>query len=63
MLFRSRATQAIRAGTVYVNCYGNKDPAVPSGGYRMSGYGREGGTQNFDEFLNTKAVWIDATVR
>lgn len=58
-----RATKALRAGTVYVNSYGVKDPAVPSGGYRMSGYGREGGLQNFDEFLNTKAVWIDATAR
>jgi len=58
-----RAAKALRAGTVYVNNYGLKDPAVPSGGYRMSGYGREGGPQNFDEFLNTKAVWIDATVK
>lgn len=59
----TRATRALRAGTVYVNSYGIKDPAVPSGGYRMSGYGREGGLQNFDEFLNTKAVWVDATQR
>jgi len=58
-----RAASALRAGTVYVNCYGLKDPGVPSGGYRMSGYGREGGIENFDEFLNTKAVWIDATAR
>lgn len=58
-----RAVKALRAGTVYVNCYGHKDPAVPSGGYRMSGYGREGGIQNFDEYLNTKAVWIDSTAR
>ena len=58
-----RAARALRAGTVYVNTYGLKDPAVPSGGYRMSGYGREGGPQNFDEFLNTKSVWIDATAK
>lgn len=58
-----RAAKQLRAGTVYVNTYGLKDPAVPSGGYRMSGYGREGGVQNFDEFLNTKAVWIDATAK
>lgn len=58
-----RAAKALRAGTVYINNYGLKDPAVPSGGYRMSGFGREGGVQNFDEFLNTKAVWIDATAR
>ena len=58
-----RAAKRLRAGTVYVNNYGLKDPAVPSGGYRMSGYGREGGLQNFDEFLNTKSIWIDATIR
>ena len=58
-----RAAKAIKAGTVYVNTYGLKDPAVPSGGYRMSGYGREGGTENFNEFLNTKAVWIEASQR
>ena len=34
------------------------DPAVPFGGYKMSGYGREGGTEHLDEYLNTKGVWI-----
>src|SRR5262245_55468935 len=32
--------------------------AVPFGGYKMSGYGRESGIQQMDEYLNTKAVWI-----
>jgi acyl-CoA reductase-like NAD-dependent aldehyde dehydrogenase len=27
-------------------------------GYKMSGYGRESGLQQFDEYLNVKAVWI-----
>ena len=35
--------RAIRAGTVWVNCYQAMDPAVPFGGYKMSGYGRECG--------------------
>jgi aldehyde dehydrogenase (NAD+) len=35
------------------------DPAVPFGGYKMSGYGREGGVHHVEEFLNTKAVWIN----
>ena len=34
------------------------DSAVPFGGYKMSGYGRESGLQHLDEYLNTKAVWI-----
>ena len=54
----NRTVKALRTGTVWVNCYGQMDPAVPFGGYRMSGYGREGGVQHLDEFLETKAVWI-----
>lgn len=49
---------AIQAGTVWVNCYGPTDPAVPFGGYKMSGFGRESGRESLDAYLNTKAVWI-----
>ncbi|MER2535603.1 MAG: aldehyde dehydrogenase family protein [Rhizobiaceae bacterium] len=50
--------RSIQAGTVWVNCYGPTDPAVPFGGYKMSGYGRESGRESLDAYLNTKAVWI-----
>ena len=53
-----RVAKAIRAGTVWVNCYNLMDPAVPFGGYKMSGYGREGGVHQLDEFLNVKSVWL-----
>jgi aldehyde dehydrogenase (NAD+) len=53
-----RVAQGLRAGTVWVNCYQVMDPAVPFGGYRMSGYGRESGTEHLLEYLQTKAVWI-----
>src|SRR5215470_12828056 len=53
-----RLAKAIRAGSVWVNCYQAMDPAVPFGGYKMSGYGRESGIQQLDEYLNVKAVWI-----
>ena len=53
-----RMAGAIRAGTVWVNCYQLMDPAVPFGGYKMSGYGRESGVEHMHEFLNTKAVFI-----
>ena len=33
------------------------DPAMPFGGYKMSGYGRESGPEHVQEYLNTKAVW------
>lgn len=47
---------AIRSGTVWINCYGTLDPVIPFGGYKMSGYGRESGAQHVDEYLQTKAV-------
>jgi aldehyde dehydrogenase (NAD+) len=53
-----RLAKAIRAGSVWVNCYQAMDPAVPFGGYKMSGYGRESGLQHMEEYLNVKAVWI-----
>lgn len=46
----------LQAGTVWVNCYLMNDPAVPFGGYKMSGYGREGGARHLDEFLQTKSI-------
>jgi aldehyde dehydrogenase (NAD+) len=53
-----QVSKALRAGSVWVNCYQAMDPAVPFGGYKMSGYGRESGKQHLEEYLNTKAVWI-----
>ncbi len=50
--------RGIRAGPVWINCYQVMDPAVPFGGYKMSGYGRESGKQHVEEYLNVKAVWI-----
>ncbi len=50
--------RSIRAGSVWINCYQAMDPAVPFGGYKMSGYGRESGKQHVEEYLNVKAVWI-----
>ena len=53
-----RLAKGLRAGSVWVNCYQAMDPAVPFGGYKMSGYGREFGAHHVEEYLNTKAVWI-----
>ncbi|MDB5861609.1 MAG: aldehyde dehydrogenase family protein [Ramlibacter sp.] len=51
-----RMARALKAGTVWVNCYMPLDPALPFGGYKMSGYGRESGIHHMDEFMNVKAV-------
>src|SRR5258707_3476112 len=53
-----RLAKAIRAGSVWVNCYQAMDPAMPFGGYKMSGYGRESGLQHLEEYLDVQAVWI-----
>ena len=53
-----QAVKRIKAGTVWVNHYGAMDPAVPFGGYKMSGFGREGGTEHLESYLQTKGVWI-----
>lgn len=48
----------LKNGSVWVNCYQMMDPAVPFGGYKMSGYGRESGSEHVKEYLNTKGFWI-----
>jgi acyl-CoA reductase-like NAD-dependent aldehyde dehydrogenase len=53
-----KLARGIRAGSIWINCYQASDPAVPFGGYKMSGYGRERGKQHVEEHLNVKAVWI-----
>jgi aldehyde dehydrogenase (NAD+) len=54
--------RSLRAGTVWVNTMLLFDPAVPFGGYGMSGWGREMGEHGLDEYLNVKSVWIDTEI-
>ena len=44
--------QRLRAGVVWGNTYNRFDPASPFGGYRESGYGREGGRQGLAAYLD-----------
>ena len=53
-----RVAKGLRTGTVWVNCYQVLDPAVPFGGYKMSGFGRESGNEHLQEYLETKAVMV-----
>ncbi|MFI5066969.1 MAG: aldehyde dehydrogenase family protein, partial [Streptosporangiales bacterium] len=53
-----RMAAAIRAGVVWVNGYGWFDPAVPYGGFRLSGFGKELGREALDAYLQTKTVWV-----
>ncbi len=54
-----RAARLLQAGTVWVNTYGLYDSAMPFGGYKMSGFGRELGRHGMMEYTQTKSVWID----
>jgi aldehyde dehydrogenase (NAD+)/phenylacetaldehyde dehydrogenase len=47
---------ALEAGTVFVNCILLADPAFPFGGVKMSGIGRENGSEVLDSYLEPKSV-------
>ena len=51
-------SERLEAGTVWVNSYLAIDPAVPFGGYKMSGIGRELGLQGLEPYLEVKSVWV-----
>ncbi|WP_224997226.1 NAD-dependent succinate-semialdehyde dehydrogenase [Cesiribacter sp. SM1] len=48
----------IESGAVYVNKMMASDPAVPFGGVKLSGYGRELADVGMYEFLNQKTIWV-----
>jgi phenylacetaldehyde dehydrogenase len=51
-----RTAAALRAGTVWINCYNIFDAALPFGGYKQSGWGREMGKDVLELYTQTKAV-------
>jgi len=51
-----RTARELRAGTVWVNCYNVFDAALPFGGYKESGWGREMGAEALENYTETKAV-------
>jgi acyl-CoA reductase-like NAD-dependent aldehyde dehydrogenase len=52
-----RLASLLRAGSVYINCWGEVDPGAPFGGYKASGVGREHGREGLEAYLETKTVW------
>ena len=53
-----RVSRALRAGTVWVNCYEEGDMAVPFGGVKLSGFGRDKSRHALDEYTSLKTTWI-----
>ncbi|SPT58109.1 MULTISPECIES: aldehyde dehydrogenase family protein [Actinomadura] len=53
-----RVSRALRAGTVWVNCYEEGDMSVPFGGVKQSGNGRDKSLHALDKYLDLKTTWI-----
>ena len=51
-----RLAAKLRAGTVWINCYNVFDSALPFGGYKQSGWGREWGKPALDLYTESKSV-------
>ncbi len=54
-----RCVKNIEAGTVWVNTHDLVDSAIPFGGFKQSGFGKDMGPEQLEHFLRTKAVWIN----
>ena len=49
----------LAAGTVWVNMYNFYDPAMPFGGVKGSGFGRDLGEASLHEYTQVKSVWMN----
>jgi len=54
-------SERLQAGTVWVNTYRTNSYMSPFGGYKRSGFGREGGQDMIYEYLQTKSIWISTS--
>jgi len=53
-----RLTRAMKAGTVWINCYNIFDATLPFGGYKQSGWGREMGKEAIELYTEVKSVCV-----
>ena len=51
-----KMARRIRSGTVWINCHNVFDAALPFGGYKQSGWGREMGEEVLHSYTEVKAV-------
>jgi len=49
----------LKAGTVWINTYNLYDAALPFGGFKQSGFGRELGREALDYYTEVKSVWVN----
>ncbi|MCW2308063.1 aldehyde dehydrogenase [Rhodobium gokarnense] len=53
-----RASRALRAGTVWVNCFDESDITVPFGGFKQSGIGRDKSLHALEKYTELKSIWM-----
>jgi aldehyde dehydrogenase (NAD+) len=53
----NKVARSLKAGTVWINCYGMLDPISPFGGYKQSGFGRELGRHSIELYTQIKSVF------
>jgi acyl-CoA reductase-like NAD-dependent aldehyde dehydrogenase len=53
-----RVARLLKAGTVWINTYNLYDPALPFGGFKESGFGRDQGRDALEKYTQTKSVWL-----
>jgi len=51
-----KMVRRLRAGTIGVNTHGSLDPAMPFGGFKQSGWGREKGREVLELYTEVKSV-------
>jgi aldehyde dehydrogenase (NAD+) len=54
-----RVARELEAGMVWINGFNGPQPQVPFGGMKQSGFGREGGREGLEEFLQSKSIWVN----
>jgi len=54
-----RVAAGIAAGLIWINTTRTINHLVPFGGYKQSGYGREGGQAVMEHYTRIKSVWVD----
>ena len=54
-----KVAKALRAGTVFINCYDADDITVPFGGFKQSGIGRDKSLHALEKYTELKTTWID----
>ncbi|MDH3314346.1 MAG: aldehyde dehydrogenase [Gammaproteobacteria bacterium] len=53
-----KTARALRAGSVWINCFDGGDMTTPFGGYKQSGYGRDKSLHAMDKYTQLKTTWI-----